>query len=74
MAFDSICHEHLEYYSLNDFVNIAKLTDLKIIHLEFNSSNGGSFRIHLAKNESSFNEFKKLNQILVKKKIRISNF
>jgi len=43
-AFDTICHEHLEYYSLTDISNICERAGLRVFDVEMNNSNGGSFR------------------------------
>ena len=51
-SIDTICHEHLEYYSLKQIKLIADLTDFKIINVMFNDCNGGSFRIYFAKKNS----------------------
>jgi len=51
-SIDTICHEHLEYYSLTAIKYIADLAKFKIIDVKFNDCNGGSFRIYLAKNKS----------------------
>lgn len=50
---DTICHEHLEYYSLTAVKLIADLANFKIIDIKFNECNGGSFRIYFAKKISS---------------------
>ena len=42
--YDTICHEHLEYYSLAVVEHILRLDDMKIIRAELNDSNGGSIR------------------------------
>jgi len=47
-AFDTICHEHLEYYTLNDVLNICKRVGLRVFDVELNSSNGGSFRLYVS--------------------------
>jgi len=52
-SIDTICHEHLEYYTLFQIKEIANRAGLKIIDVKFNSSNGGSFRIYLAKQSST---------------------
>tara|TARA_A100001388_G_C28647444_1_gene440191 strand:- start:4 stop:873 length:870 start_codon:yes stop_codon:yes gene_type:complete len=52
-SFDTICHEHLEYYSLTQIQWIADKTDLDIIDVDFNDTNGGSFLVILAKGKSS---------------------
>ena len=46
-AFDTICHEHLEYYSLSDINNLCKATDLELFDISFNDTNGGSFRFYV---------------------------
>ena len=51
-SFDTICHEHLEYYSLHQIKEIADRSNFKIIDVKFNDCNGGSFRIYFAKNIS----------------------
>lgn len=52
MAFDNICHEHLEYYLLSSFEYLIKQHDLRIVDVELNDINGGSFRIYVRKNAS----------------------
>ena len=47
LSFDNICHEHLQYYSLISLKNILDRHDLKIIDVEVNDINGGSFRIYI---------------------------
>jgi GDP-mannose 4,6-dehydratase len=48
-SIDTICHEHLEYYSLTAIKRIADMANFKIIDVKFNECNGGSFRIYFAK-------------------------
>jgi len=45
-AFDNICHEHLEYYSLDSLNNLLTRHELEVFDVELNSINGGSFRIY----------------------------
>jgi GDP-mannose 4,6-dehydratase len=52
-SIDTICHEHLEYYSFHQIKEIADRANLKILDVFFNSCNGGSFRIYFAKRTSS---------------------
>lgn len=52
-SIDTICHEHLEYYSLYQIKMIADLANFKIIDIKFNECNGGSFRIYFAKRLSN---------------------
>jgi hypothetical protein len=44
-AFDNICHEHLEYYSLKVVKNLLEANGLKVIDVSYNDVNGGSIRI-----------------------------
>lgn len=46
-AFDTICQEHIEYYSLLDVENLCKTANLELFHVEFNDVNGGSFRFYV---------------------------
>lgn len=55
-SYDTICHEHLEYYALRQFVWMAEKTGLKIIDLEFNDTNGASFALTLAKKDAPYKE------------------
>lgn len=51
-AFDTICHEHIEYYSLTSIQEILRRSGLKALDVQINSSNGGSFRVVAAKENS----------------------
>ncbi len=69
-SYDTICHEHLEYYSLKTIKFIFDSTGFKIIDLDFNDINGGSFAITVAKKESKYAENKKVvNWLLYKESI-----
>jgi SAM-dependent methyltransferase len=43
-SYDTICHEHLEYYSLAVIEYILRQAGLKIINVSLNTINGGSIR------------------------------
>jgi SAM-dependent methyltransferase len=45
-SYDTICHEHLEYYSLAVIENILRRVDMKVVRAEENASNGGSLRCY----------------------------
>jgi hypothetical protein len=51
-SYDTICHEHLEYYSLGVIKYILKAAGLRIIDVSTNGVNGGSIAITAAKPES----------------------
>jgi hypothetical protein len=44
-SYDTICHEHLEYYSMKAIKLLLELEGMKIIDVELNRINGGSFAI-----------------------------
>mgnify|MGYP001331780460 CR=1 FL=1 len=73
-AFDTICHEHLEYYSLKSIKKIFDIVGFKIIDLSFNDINGGSFAITVAKKHSFHKEIKgKVKSILKKESLKKIN-
>ena len=47
-SYDTICHEHLEYYSLKVVKNILDRADLRLIDVQMNAVNGGSFAVTAA--------------------------
>lgn len=48
----NICHEHLEYYSLQSFEYLLYLYGLEVVDAELNDINGGSFRVYI-RNQSA---------------------
>ena len=44
-SYDTICHEHVEYYSLQSVKYILDKASFRIIDVSFNNINGGSFSI-----------------------------
>lgn len=57
LAFDNICHEHLEYYSLSSLKYLLDLHDFRIVDCQLNDVNGGSFRIYLMKKSADVTKF-----------------
>ena len=47
-AYDTICHEHLEYYGLKQIAWVAERAGLDIVDVEVNDVNGGSFSVIVA--------------------------
>lgn len=46
-AFDNICHEHLTYFSLRSFEDLANSFGLVLVDAERRAINGGSLRLYL---------------------------
>jgi len=51
-SYDTVCHEHLEYYTLRQIVWMAERAGLKVLEVELNDVNGGSFSVVAARQES----------------------
>ncbi len=47
-SYDTICHEHIEYYSLGSITKILAAAGLKVIDVQMNGTNGGSFAVTAA--------------------------
>jgi hypothetical protein len=45
ISYDTICHEHVEYYSLTPVARMLDEAGLKIIDIKMNAVNGGSFAV-----------------------------
>ena len=64
-SYDTICHEHVEYYSLKVLKKLFENQNLKIIDVSLNSINGGSFAITVVHKDSSFKvKVKEIDQVL----------
>jgi NDP-4-keto-2,6-dideoxyhexose 3-C-methyltransferase len=55
--FGNICHEHLEYYSLQSFEYLLNLHDFVLVDVELNDVNGGSFRAYIRNRNADENAF-----------------
>ncbi len=72
-AFDNLCHEHIEYYSLASMEYLLKQHNLEIFHVELSPINGGSFRTYICHKGS-----RKINKSVLEmrkseKKMKITN-
>jgi len=52
-SYDTICHEHVEYYSLAPVKALLEKSNLKILDVQMNSVNGGSFAVTATHQHSS---------------------
>lgn len=48
-SYDTVCHEHLEFYALRQIQWMAERVGLRIVDVEFNDVNGGSFSVTATK-------------------------
>ncbi len=51
-SYDTICHEHLEYYSLAVIEEILDRAEMKVVRVGMNDINGGSIRCYATHNEN----------------------
>lgn len=54
LSYDTVCHEHLEYYCLTQVKRMLEENGLKILDVTFNDVNGGSFCVTASKMESAY--------------------
>lgn len=52
-SYDTICHEHLEYYSLGVVKLILDAAELRLVDVQMNGVNGGSFAVTAARKGSA---------------------
>jgi hypothetical protein len=48
-SYDTICHEHLEFYSFRVVCDILRRADMRVIDVQMNAVNGGSFAVTACK-------------------------
>jgi hypothetical protein len=53
-SYDTVCHEHIEYYSLATVEAILAAADLEILDVGMNAVNGGSFAVTAARRGSKY--------------------
>ncbi len=72
--FDTICHEHLEYYSTKVIINLCKQNNLKVFDIKKNDINGASKQFYICHKNSIYKTNKKIiNGILEdEKKLKLS--
>ena len=52
-SYDTVCHEHLEFYSFKVVKNLLELCGMRVVDLQMNSINGGSFGVTACKKNSA---------------------
>ncbi len=48
-AYDTVCHEHLEFYSFKVVKNLLERCGMRVIDVQMNAINGGSFAVTASK-------------------------
>lgn len=70
LSYDTVCHEHLEYYALKQIKWMVDRVGFTIVDIEFNDVNGGSFSITAAKSTSGMRESPEVGRILADEQAR----
>ena len=63
--FDTICHEHLEYYSSKVIINLCKKNGLRVFDIKKNNINGASKQYYVCHTNSHYKE----NISIIKKEL-----
>lgn len=53
-SYDTICHEHLEFYSFRVVNNLLRKNGLRVIDVQMNAVNGGSFAVTACKMDAKY--------------------
>jgi hypothetical protein len=53
-SYDTICHEHLEFYSFKVVKNVLENCGLRVVDVQMNSINGGSFAVSACKKAAKY--------------------
>jgi len=64
-SFDTICHEHIEYYRLQDIKNICDKALLEIKDIDFNDINGGSFSVTVGHPDGKYIQSNAVKEVLM---------
>ncbi|MCX6935601.1 MAG: class I SAM-dependent methyltransferase [Verrucomicrobia bacterium] len=70
-SYDTICHEHLEYYSLEPVLHLLQEAGLRPVEVLMNSINGGSFAVTAVKGKSSYPEDRRIIDWLLSEEDRM---
>lgn len=70
-SYDTICHEHLEYYSLHSVKYVLDRAGLKILDVQMNGVNGGSFAVTAARQDSPLTANRTIVDWLMEQEVRM---
>ena len=63
-SYDTICHEHLEFYSLAVIEKILSKAGMKVFKISFNDINGGSIRCYATHKNNNRHDFLENHQLI----------
>lgn len=53
-AYDTVCHEHLEFYTFKVIVNMLEQCGLRVLDVQTNAVNGGSFAVTACRQDAPY--------------------
>ncbi|HBW21917.1 MAG: methyltransferase [Elusimicrobia bacterium GWA2_56_46] len=65
-SYDTICHEHLEFYSFKVVKNLLESCGLRVIDVQMNAVNGGSFAVTACKKAAFYRSNTAILQWMIK--------
>ncbi|MEI6020237.1 MAG: class I SAM-dependent methyltransferase [Bacteroidota bacterium] len=65
-SYDTICHEHLEFYSFKVVKELLEKNNLRVIDVQMNSVNGGSFAVTACKKNADYKSNNPIIQWMLK--------
>ena len=68
--FDTICHEHLIFYSSKIIIEMMKNNGLKVFNHEYNKINGGSSRYYICHSKTNFKVSKNIKKVLLRENLQ----
>jgi hypothetical protein len=68
--FDTICHEHLEYYSSKIIINLMKINNLRVFDIKPNNINGGSMKYFICHDKSKYKNNQKIISFILNQEER----
>ena len=68
--FDTICHEHLVFYSSKIIIEMMKNNGLKVFNHEYNEINGGSSRYYICHSKTNFTVSKNIKKVLLRENLQ----
>ena len=68
-SYDTICHEHLEFYSFKVVKELLESHDLRVMDVQMNAVNGGSFAITACKKNAAYPSNKPIVNWMLKQEV-----
>jgi NDP-4-keto-2,6-dideoxyhexose 3-C-methyltransferase len=64
-SYDTICHEHLEYYALSQIEWLAEHNGLRVFDADLNDANGGSSRLYVCHGKAPYAPTQRLTDLRI---------